>query len=401
MLTTTSSRKRNDMAQITKPIETPGILNTILGVGPRSDEFYYLKDLCTGPNINMWAKYKPVRYNTTFEIVDGQRAEVNYGLGIPYYLYNVFFDNSHDWQYLKPRGVSVNPPEWYRKLDFNGYNANAESPFIRLTMDAYVFKNKATNMSFSFYDADELPLASFKVPDTLSSGSPKSPLSQFTFCFLMKLGSDYYIWSTGVTPTTIVGQKTASVPVSISAMYPERTAAKIAVILCKDSTLIANQWRSVSSGQLTSYSIVPLGFTSSTIAEYSGDVRTFQSFTNPGAIVQVTHTPTTGQVYYGFTMVFSCTEINVGLPTAAYTFTGTMRVVRNGATVQSRVFVNENIVAQWNTGTQRYLFLFNNGGEVRATPLASQTGDEIWVDISYIGSGGSIELQTSTKVATI
>lgn len=360
-----------------------------------------LEALCSNDKINKWAKFKPVRFNSSSEITDSQRASVNYGVDVPYYLYNVFFDNPHLWGYLKPRGDSVSPPEWYRILDFNGYNTNAGSPFVRLYMDKYVYKNKATNMSFNFYDADELLLSSFKVPDTLSSGSPKSPLSQFNFCFLMKLGSDYYIRSTGKTPATIVGQETAQVPVEMVAMYPERTSAKIAVVLCKDSTLVAGEWKSVQSGQLTSYSIVPLGFTNTIIADYSGDIRTFQSFTNPAALIQVTHTPSSGQVYYGFVMVFSCSEINVGMPTSAYAFTGKMRVVRGGTTVQDRVFVNESIVAQWNAGTQRYLFVFNGGNEVRTSPLESQPGDEIWVDISYIGTGGTIEVQTQTKVATI
>lgn len=394
----TANKQGKDMAYsggiISKPVRKIDIAQA-LGVASRD-----VGTLCTSDKINMWAKNKPVRFHSFAPIIDAQRASVNYGLNVPYYLYNVFFDNSHLWEYLRPRGTSVSPIEQYRLRDFDGYKVDAESPFVRLYMDEYVYKNKVTNMSFNYYGGDELPLSSFKVPDTLSSGSPKSPLSQFTFCFLMKLGSDYYIWSTGKTPATIVGQETASVPISISSMHPERASAKIAVVLCKDSTLVARQWKSVSTGQLTSYSIIPLGFTDSIISDYTGEVRTFQSFSSPGAIIQVTHTPSTGHVYYGFTMAFSCTEINVGSPTSAYNFKGTMRIVRNGVTVQTKDFVSEDIVAQYHAGTLRYLFLFRNGEEVRTTPLLSQTGDELWVDISYVHDGIS-ELQTSANVADL
>lgn len=389
------------MTVIRKPIEIPGVLNTILGVGRRADGMYYVEDLCTSPNINRWARNKPVRLNTPTDIIDQQRASVNFGFGIPYYLYNSFFDNSKKWEYLTPRGIDHSPAEWNRVDDFDGYNTDAEEAFIRLYMEQYVYRNRATGMYFQFYDGEEISLSELKAPDTLSSSSPKSPLSEFNFCFLMKLGGDYYIWNTGKTPATTTGIESASVPISLAAMYAEHTAAKVAVVLCKDNTIVAGQWKSVQSGQqLTSFSIIPLGFTVSTISDYTGEVRTYASFTDPGSIVMVTHTPTTGQVYYGFRIVFSCTEINVGLPTAPYSFVASMRIVRNGATVQSRAITTESIVATYSETTHRYLFSFNNDQEIRTTPLASQTGDELWVDISYIG-GGTSELQTSTKVATL
>lgn len=121
-------------------IPSSGITTTIvaneLGVGTRN-----VSELCTSNNINMWAKYKPVRYATSEGITDAQRSSVNYGIGsVPY-----FTNINAMWQFLryndlnpdnncsapyfvydKPRGGSSEP---YRLGDFRLYNHTAVQPY--------------------------------------------------------------------------------------------------------------------------------------------------------------------------------------------------------------------------------------------------------------------------------
>lgn len=121
------------MTVISKPIEMPGVLNTILGVGRRPDGKYYVKDLCTSPNISMLAKYKPTR-------AAGYSRPANWwkgpdgccGLDIPFQEYDLTVlptggDISINpvWSYLPPRGGDFG--EWYRLDDFEGYDDTAVS----------------------------------------------------------------------------------------------------------------------------------------------------------------------------------------------------------------------------------------------------------------------------------
>ena len=89
--------------------------------------------LIVNGNINKWAKRKPVRRNKTAELTDAeQQHDSNYsdfwGLKMP-------SGNSDPiaaanevtvWEYNRPRGAANN--EWFRFLDFDGYNHYAVAP---------------------------------------------------------------------------------------------------------------------------------------------------------------------------------------------------------------------------------------------------------------------------------
>lgn len=133
------------MAIIEKPTNLINVANTlgyyeykphpVTGVNKR---YVNLGRLCTHPNINKWAKYKPVRHSSKIELTPYQLEATNYGIQLPTYsdvddLYEGLklpFPGAPDrrpvWSYLKPRGVASEP---FRVGDFNLYDSRAMIPF--------------------------------------------------------------------------------------------------------------------------------------------------------------------------------------------------------------------------------------------------------------------------------
>ena len=92
-------------------------------------------------DINIWAKYKPYR-SGVLDTTSAARQNANYGLSIEVFeslgspttqnsfLYKLV-NGDLDWEYLYPRGKgqgTAGSDEWYRILDFDGYNDEAECP---------------------------------------------------------------------------------------------------------------------------------------------------------------------------------------------------------------------------------------------------------------------------------
>lgn len=124
-------------------------LGTLLGVGKRTNGRYYLEDMCQSAGINVWAKYKPFRYNnhnfnydpanpTSAKTErDNARKLVNQGfiltdalvstLGSVSDIESHYDSDMNGWVYAPPRGTSYNEPNRIR--DFDDYNHNA-IPFI-------------------------------------------------------------------------------------------------------------------------------------------------------------------------------------------------------------------------------------------------------------------------------
>lgn len=117
----------NSGGKITAPVSIEDV-RTVLGVSS-----YDLGTLCKSEKINMWAKYKPVRYNKMAEITENERAATNYGLqfGIVYTgegLVNEAKKTNSGWAYLPPRGGSYNEP--YRLSDFDKYRTISDTMFM-------------------------------------------------------------------------------------------------------------------------------------------------------------------------------------------------------------------------------------------------------------------------------
>lgn len=124
----------NNNGVISKPVRQIADVKYVLGANVKG-----LGQLINSGLVNMWAKYKPVRipYKTT-ELTEADRASVNYGLSwTEYSSASDLMTAAHSlgqgglaWAYLLPRGYNANYSEWYRRLDFNGYDHGASCPFV-------------------------------------------------------------------------------------------------------------------------------------------------------------------------------------------------------------------------------------------------------------------------------
>ena len=87
--------------------------------------------LCIHPNVNMWSKWKPVRFNSVSPITQANLEAVNYGIAWNSYAnidaVKLAYENREDvLNYNKPRGGLYNEP--YRLTDFTNYEKNAIIP---------------------------------------------------------------------------------------------------------------------------------------------------------------------------------------------------------------------------------------------------------------------------------
>lgn len=121
----------NNGGIITAPVRLIADVKTVLGETSND-----LSALCKSSKINMWAKYKPIRYNSTSALTESQRAYRGYGVNATRYdvdsssVRNTMLSDSASgntgWTYDKPRGGN----EPYRLGDFLGYNHNSICPFF-------------------------------------------------------------------------------------------------------------------------------------------------------------------------------------------------------------------------------------------------------------------------------
>lgn len=113
--------------------------------------------LCMHGNINKWAKYKPISYNTPANLTVAQRKSVNYGItNIPVWtgngavnkIGNFWFgvdrsstnapqcgDQNVYWGYQRPTGGASSP---YRELDFNNYKHDVVAPIGGCTQSTII-----------------------------------------------------------------------------------------------------------------------------------------------------------------------------------------------------------------------------------------------------------------------
>lgn len=85
--------------------------------------------------VNHWAKYKPVRSSALAILTEADRQDLYYGMSVPIYgsgyttnIANFITAYEAGWSYLRPRGKNYDGNggnEWFRLLDFNGYNHEA------------------------------------------------------------------------------------------------------------------------------------------------------------------------------------------------------------------------------------------------------------------------------------
>lgn len=115
-----------------------------------NDSHRDIGNLCVSTKINPWSLNKPVRLGTPYQSAGWQASSAgNYGI-VPYRigtgaqalstLYNFAFDGAmNGWAYEKPRGLATYS-EWYRLMDFNGYDHHAPNPWSGWTGVATVIR---------------------------------------------------------------------------------------------------------------------------------------------------------------------------------------------------------------------------------------------------------------------
>jgi hypothetical protein len=93
--------------------------------------------LCIHPNVNMWSKWKPVRFNSVSPITQANLEAVNYGIGWKSYAsidaVKTAYENREEViNYNKPRGDLSNEP--YRLGDFRNYEHSAIQPIAGVSV---------------------------------------------------------------------------------------------------------------------------------------------------------------------------------------------------------------------------------------------------------------------------
>ena len=128
---------------ITAPVSIDDV-KTVLGVASND-----LATLCQSGKVNMWAKYKPVSYQSIAPLSDDSRKNCNFGLkNIPYWRTiqrmlgwftsptgnapeNVPASETEMWDYDKPQGGFASP---FRLSDFKDYFHGATAPIGKCTV---------------------------------------------------------------------------------------------------------------------------------------------------------------------------------------------------------------------------------------------------------------------------
>lgn len=90
---------------------------------------YDLEDICTHPNINKWARFKPISHSKLFDLTEKDRAEVANGMLLTTFTTSTqliaFYraNPNYDFTYIKPMSGNSSP---YRIGDFRGYSSEAK-----------------------------------------------------------------------------------------------------------------------------------------------------------------------------------------------------------------------------------------------------------------------------------
>ncbi len=154
----------HNSTNIYSPVEMPGDLEPILGVGRRADGYYHIEDYCKCPRVNKFSRYHPLIYPQMDPITDAQRESVHHGITLPspvtgssINLSNIADACSLDWGYQQPTGGNAAP---YRESDFCkgpgntiGYYHNAVPPIqVNYPRDGWTFlRGSNTNRSLIIY----------------------------------------------------------------------------------------------------------------------------------------------------------------------------------------------------------------------------------------------------------
>lgn len=357
--------------------------------------------LCKGSNINMWAKYKPVRKNiidTTAQLNENKdywnplvsspwwvATDGNYGLTFPKYMISTSVTSMSDqltalaraingnlngWGYEKPRGVTTyNEP--YRQLDFLAYNNKAQRPVSSMSGESTVQGTSSSVWTYMVQYRESDDQVSIQSRDYLVLSDFSSMKKGLLIC--KKNSSNQYeamAWTTGYSWAGL-GVKSASTADGITGQDQN-----VAVATFKNGG---------------TYYAIPILFSGSLDQTDAGQSRKFTDSTH-----WVTPIPNTNFISFSASQVAS--SQNIGYPCIS----NHKIIASEGATSgawASRIYidssfssyyhggtiptltigvVNENFTGSWNSGTYADMVTKSN------VVIPSNTKQQVY----YWGSGG-------------
>lgn len=147
--------------------------------------------------INKWNKCKPIRLDSLATPTDAQKKEVNYGLVINKYTsISEITSASGNWSYRKPRGMNgggTGMHEWYRLMDFDGYNHNARC-FVNSAdiPTEYVKGFGSMQVRVNMTPESQLPVGSIAVSDLSTLNGDPIDFGDMYLAVLIRKGTDYH-----------------------------------------------------------------------------------------------------------------------------------------------------------------------------------------------------------------
>lgn len=172
-------------------------VHAVLGAGS-----YDLGALCVYSTVNMWAKYKPVKYPGDFASSDGKHTNwwqaYNGMCGIlPKYpstlanLVTMYTNGTADWEREAPTGGESYP---YRLLDFSGYYHKAVPPVRSFGIGGTQFRRTDSfTASIMYYDSTNADDKSLMLTDLV--GSSGFGITDRYFAVCVEDNGKYY-WKT-------------------------------------------------------------------------------------------------------------------------------------------------------------------------------------------------------------
>lgn len=361
--------------------------------------------LCTSPNINIWAKNKPVRITSGAGITDDDRKAVNYGIEFPLYSwYNLFTATNKVVTYNRPRGSSVSPTEPYRLGDFNGYSHNASCLDIYLTVDTKIYNSQGFAGRLQIYDGanQELSLSDFSCRYATNSAATK-PLSEFYVMIVFAFGDTYAILNTKKTPAEMVGLP-FDFNVTASNINLD-VGTKISIIACLAySTAIPEGFTKVyqSTGDYNSVYFIPLNMTDKLEAEEGRIVEQFKFFDQIwlGFNTNNVQPPVSGSNYYKISDDMSIVTKNPWKLQNTFQFNFYIKRGTQTITSSSGSSTFERTVTLPETPDSLGLQMVSIGA-VNVMPITTtQTGDELWLDMKVLDNNSQYHTVLTQKIYT-
>lgn len=171
---------------ITAPIETWDPY-TALGMSATAGVGYDIGTICASGRINIWARFKPMRYDSVRDITDEIRKSLNYGLAVPDKKTLPANTKTDVWGYNAPRGSVYK--EDYRLDDFVGYFHGCSEPVAAMTdVDFNILFN--TRITFSIHNA-ATPSSLYNI--TLSD---IPAIKDYYVCLALTLADGTVLWKT-------------------------------------------------------------------------------------------------------------------------------------------------------------------------------------------------------------